>query len=364
MKTIAHGLSAMFFSWAFMLGFSACAQSPDPLISIAQENHAVWNGVTVSKDGHIFVNYPGVTSRPHPSVAEFGRDGRFHPFPSAKWNDWTPGKPVDKAFVGTNAIRIGPDGDLWVVDTGSPDFGAETLPNAAKVVRIDLQHHQVRKIYPLGDGVVGRKSYVDDIRFHGRLAYLTDAGVPGIIVLDLTTGKARRVLDHDKSTTGAKPIVVDGFTLHSADGRPVILNADQMEVSPDGKWFYFQPLSGPLYRIETSLLDDPSIAPAILSQHVQFWYETGALGGTAIDSDGNLYLEVLGNDSIVKLTPDRKASTIIEDHRLHWSDAPWLQDGWLYLPVAQIDRAPQFRGGASAIEWPLHIYKLYLSSLR
>jgi hypothetical protein len=28
---------------------------------------------------------------------------------------WHPGKPVETDFVGTNAVRVGPEGDLWVV---------------------------------------------------------------------------------------------------------------------------------------------------------------------------------------------------------------------------------------------------------
>jgi hypothetical protein len=73
-----------------------------------------------------------------------------------------------------------------------------------------------------------------DIRFHGHLAYLTDAGVPGVIVLDLVTGKARRVLDHDKSTTGTRSIVVDSEVVRGPESKPILLNTDQMEVSPDG----------------------------------------------------------------------------------------------------------------------------------
>jgi sugar lactone lactonase YvrE len=349
--------------WGFaMLNISehASAQRSAPLISIAQEHHAIWNGVTVSRQGRIFVNYPAMSPRPILAVGEVQADGSVRPYPGGEWNQWTPGRQVEHAFVGTNAVRIGPDGDLWVVDTGSPSFGAETLPNAPKIVRIDLTQNVVRRIYRLGAEIAQPKSYVDDIRFHGHLAYLTDAGVPGIIVLDLDTGHARRVLDHDKSTTGTHPIVVDGETLRGADGQPVILHADQMEVSPDGKWFYFQPLSGPMHRIETRLLDDPSIPGDALSRSVEFWYATGSLGGTTIDNDGNLYLEDLGNDSIVKLTPDRKATILYQDHRLHWVDAPWIHDGWLYLPQAQIDRAAQFHGGKSRIEWPLHLYKLPL----
>jgi sugar lactone lactonase YvrE len=344
------------------IGECASAQRFDPLISIAQEHHAIWNGVTVSHEGRIFVNYPALSPRPILAVGEVGVDGSLRPYPGGEWNQWLPGKPVGHAFVGTNAVCVGPDGDLWVVDTGSPSFGAETLPGAPKIVRIDLKQNLVRRIYPLGPETAQPKSYVDDIRFHGPLAYLTDAGVPGLIVLDLNTGRARRVLDHDKSTTGTRPIIVDGETLYGLDGRPVILHTDQMEVSPDGKWFYFQPLSGPMYRIETRFLDDESIPAEVLARHAELFYETGSLGGTAIDDEGNLYLEELGDNSIVRLTPDRKATTIYQDPRLHWVDAPWIHDGWLYLPQAQIDRAAQFHAGKSRIEWPLHLYKLPLNA--
>ena len=359
MGGVRFGLCIVFIGATLVT--TALSQPKAQLVTVAHSDHLIWNGVTVSNNGRIFVNYPALSSRPIPGVGEVKPNGIVRPFPGGEWNEWAPGKPVEHAFVGTNAVRVGPDGDLWVVDTGSPSFGAETLPHAPKVVRIDLARNVVRRIYPLAPDIALSKSYVDDIRFHGQIAYLTDAGVPGVIVLDLKTGHARRVLDHDKSTTGTRPIVIDGETLRGADGKPLIIHADQMEVSPDGKWFYFQPLSGPMYRIETRFLDDPSISPATLSQHVELWYETGSLGGTAIDEAGNLYLEVLANDSIVKITPDRKATTIYQDRRLHWVDAPWIHDGWLYMPQAQLDRAPQFHEGGSKIEWPLHIYKLRLN---
>jgi sugar lactone lactonase YvrE len=173
------------------------------------------------------------------------------------------------------------------------------------VVCIDLHRNAVTRVYPLAPEAALRNSYVDDIRFHGHLAYLTDAGVPGIIVLDLVTGKARRVLDHDKSTTGTRPIVVDGEVVRGPGGKPILLNTDQMEVSPDGRWLYFQPLAGPMYRIATKWMDDPAVDPSSVAQHVIFWYDTPPLGGTAIDAAGNLYFENLTDDSVRKLTPDR-----------------------------------------------------------
>jgi hypothetical protein len=85
--------------------------------------------------------------------------------------------------------------------------------------------------------------------------------------------------------------------------------------------------------------------PTSLSKHVEFWYNTPPLGGTAMDATGNIYLEDLKNDSILKLSPKRQITTVIEDHRLHWVDAPWILNGFLYLPEAQVDRIAQFHNG-------------------
>lgn len=116
-----------------------------------------------------------------------------------------------------------------------------------------------------------------------------------------------------------------------------------------------------MYRIATKWIDDPAVSPADVARHVTFWYDSPPLGGTTIDAVGNLYLEDLTDDSIRKLTPDRKISTVIQDHRLHWADAPWISNGWLYLPEAQIDRIGQFHDGHSHLKWPLHIYRMKLS---
>jgi quercetin dioxygenase-like cupin family protein len=339
-------------------GGTGVAQAAGTLEVVAHSDDAIWNGVTMSADGRIFVNFPRLAEGSGQSVGEIGADGRSHAYPGGAWNEWKPGKPAEAAFVGTNAVRIGPEGDLWVVDTGTPSFGAQTIAGGPKIVRIDLKRNTVGRVYPLAADVALAKSDVDDIRFNGHLAYLTDAGVPGIIVLDLDTGKARRVLDHDRSTTASRPIMVDGEMLRGPDSNDVMVHADRMEVSPDGQWLYFQTLAGPMYRIETKWLDDPSAEHAKVSQQAKFWFDTPPLGGTAIDDYGNLYLEDLANGSVLKLTPDRQLTTVIRDHRLHWVAAPWLEHGYLYLPEAQLDRIAPFRHGHAQIQWPLHIYRL------
>jgi sugar lactone lactonase YvrE len=333
------------------------------LVTVAQTNRFVWNGVTVSPDGRIFVNIPrALEGGSVPSVGVIDKAGEIQPYPGGAWNDWAPGLAAERAFVATNAVRVGPDGDLWIVDTGSPTFGGKTIAGGPKIVRIDLRSNKVVRIYSLDSSVAEAQSYLNDIRFNGRNAYIPDTGVPGLLVLDLVTGHARRVLDHDRSTTGTRPIVVDGVTVRfGPKNQPLIVNADQLEVSPDRRWLYYQPLSGPLWRVPTRDLDDESLTPAQVSRSVEAWYNTPALGDTAMDQRGNVYLNDAGNDTILKLTPDRRLKPLITDHRrLHWVDSPWIDHGWLYEPEAQLDRLPIFHNGVSQIKWPLHIYKLWI----
>lgn len=78
------------------------------------------------------------------------RDGKPVPFPDQHWNGRTPGQDGADRFVGVNAIRIGPDGALWVVDRGGPGIGKPLAPYGPKLVRIDLASNTAARVYDLG----------------------------------------------------------------------------------------------------------------------------------------------------------------------------------------------------------------------
>ena len=328
----------------------------DPRLQPAFSANHVWNAVATTTDGRVFVGYPGADGR-SVEVEELRR-GLSVPYPDLAWNSWVPGTSPEQAFVRINSLRIGPDGALWLVDAGAPGIGKPAVPGAARAIRIDLASNTVSRIYILG-GVTRPDSYVDDIRFHGGTAYLTDAGHPGLIVLDLATGAARRVLDGDPSTTDTRPMYADETLLRDAQGRELRVHADQLEVSPDGQWLYYQPASGPLSRIATAALDDPALPPAELARQVQPWVDTPTTGGTAIDAQGNIYLSDTRERRILKITPDRQVSVLIADPRLIWSDAMWIDDaGMLWIPATQQNLTPGFADGRMSVRYPVWIYRM------
>ncbi|WP_328654804.1 major royal jelly family protein [Micromonospora sp. NBC_00330] len=322
------------------------------LTSVFQEDR-VCTGVTTVR-GRVFLGYPSA-DRPGVQVVEALPDGRRVPYPDAAWN--RADQPPSEAFVHVNGLRTGPDGRLWIVDSGSPRIGGAQVPGGARLIAVDPDDDHVKWVYHL-DEAVHPGSYVDDVRFNGRVAYLSDAGAAGLIVLDLDSGRSRRVLDGHPSTAGG-PVVADGRVLRDPDGAEVRLHVDQLEVSPDGRWLYYQPASGGMSRIPTRWLDDPSVSADELARRVERWCDTPSTGGTAIDATGTIYLSDLERRRVLVLAPDRSVRTLVADPRLAWVDAMWLDaDARLWMPAAQLHLTGGLNGGVSAVEYPVQIYRM------
>lgn len=329
---------------------------------VAQSHSMIWNAVAVDgKD--IFVAGPRWSGSKGPSVGRLDSKGEPQPYPDDTWNAWSEGVDPTHAFVDVNALHRDEQGSLWVIDTGSPQFGGDPVPSGAKLVQINLATSTVTRIITFGPTIALPSSYVDDIRFHGDFAYLTDAGRAGIIVVNLKTGEMRRVLENLSATTARddRPIILDGAVLKGPDGKPVRVNSDPMEISPDGLWLYFGTLEGPWSRIATRWLDDFSVTTETLASKTEPWADLPPVGGTVMASDGSLYFTELSTNSLKRRAPDGMITTIVQDPRLHWVDAPTIDDqNRILLPVPQLDRAPIFHGGQSKVQWPILLFRMKL----
>ncbi|MBN3827525.1 hypothetical protein G3O00_28440 [Burkholderia sp. Ac-20384] len=342
---------------------SAPAAQSAELTVVRANTRMPWSAVAIDSRGRFIVSAPRWTGNTGPAVAIAEKNGELKPYPNAAWNDWQPGSDAGHVFVSVNAIHEDEHGDLWIVDTGSPEFGGTPVADGTKIVHIDPRTDSVKRIYTFPKESIRAHTYVDDIRVHGRHAYLTDAGEGAILVLDLEDGSVRRRFDGMPFTRARSndTIVVNGKVLTGGDGLPLQVNADPLELSPDGQTFYFGPLSGPLSRIATRWLDDDSLGDDALAQHVSTWFDNPPVGGTAMGADGSLYYTPLADNSLMRRAPDGTISTLVRDTRLHWVDAPYVDGkGHIYLPVPQIDGAAVFNHGQSAIRFPVELYRVKL----
>ena len=89
-------------------GASIPAPADASALQPVYQGDRVWNGVTTSHDGRVFVSYPQADG-PGVQLAELDPDGAAHPYPDASWNTASPESDVAHAFVHVNGARIGPD---------------------------------------------------------------------------------------------------------------------------------------------------------------------------------------------------------------------------------------------------------------
>lgn len=343
----------------FMIHGSVAQPSSQPNLVDTLHLPFLTNAVATATNGRIFLNMARLDGSAGPRVVEWV-DGKAIPYPSATWNEGANAGNAANRLVLVNSLRLGPDGDLWLVDSGVPAFGKSKLPHGPKLVEIDLETNKVKQVFAL-DSYTNATSFVDDVRFNGRTAYLTDAGSGAIIALDLNTGSGRRVLENTSPVRATKPAMLDGKPLVGPNGKPVYINADQLEVSPDGRWLYFQPLCGPLFRIETKWLE-ATVPIASIRDHVEHFADTPSTGGTAIDASGNIYLSDIDKQRLLKITPDGSITELLApDQRLTWIDAMWIDDhGDLWMPAAQLNRLGLFQQGHSEVQLPAHVYKIHI----
>lgn len=323
----------------------------------------LWNVVAVSPRGRVFASLPRWLSDRSPSVVEVLPDGTLRSFPGGAWHDWEPGAPAADALVSVNGVFADRANHLWIVDTGAPAFGA-AVEGGPKIVEVDLATDRVVRVHRLDSAIAPAASYLNDVRVDDAYIYATESGTGALIAIDRKTGTARRLLASHPSTK-ANPSIVprpEGKDLRNAAGEVALIHADQLELDPAGTWLYFQPLSGPLFRIETRHLRDATLSEDELARHVELFHNTPPIGGLCGDPQGNLYLGVIGDSSIVRLRPDRTTEVVARDPRLAWPDGCAVgSDGFLYVPAAQANRMPQFQGGTSRLEPPFRLFKVRIA---
>jgi sugar lactone lactonase YvrE len=359
------------FGLAVVLSFSSAvhAQSPTedlkakaqrlvaPLVDshdnrlqlVATFDHQV-TGVTVAPDGRIFVNFPRWTEDAPVSVAEVMPDGSVKPYPDAEWNAWRNARMSQLSpknhFVCVQSVVADRRGSLWVVDPAAPD-AEKTIKGGPKIVEIDLKSNKAKRVFPIGPEVAGPASYLNDIRIapDGRFAYLTDSGSPGgLVVLDIQSGKAWRVLSDDPSTQFEPDVTVktDGEPLRRPDGRQPLFNADSLALSKDGSTLFWQALTGKtLYRIPTSALQNAAAAAQARPEKVG---TTEPVDGLWTGDNDQIYLSSIADNAVKLFNPaDGKTRMLFADPRLRWPDTfSQGPDGAIYVTASHIQDSPWF----------------------
>lgn len=321
-------------------------------------------GVAVSKTGRLFTDYPLWT----PSIYKYALvevlpGNKVKPYPNAAMNSWKPGESGKNKWVCVQAVYIDADDVMWVIDPAAPKLD-KVYQQSHKLVKINLGTNKVERTYTF-EGIADENSYLNDIRVDTKrqFAYITNSGTGGIMVVDLKSGKAHQALQNHYSVHTNKDFkfIIDGKEMKQ-DGQPVKFDSDGIALTPDGDWLYYKPLTDTkLYRIKTEFLRNDTLSGQKLKGYVEDLGKYIVTDGMEFDQKGNLYLGDPQHSSIVKITPDLKATTLVQDARLIWPDSYSIsKDGYLYVSCSQIQKTPEHNAGVNKRTSPYAIYKIKL----
>ncbi len=306
-------------------------------------------GVTVADDRRIFVCYPRWGDDVSFTVAEL-RDGKEIPFPDLGVNQYTEETAAER-LVSVQSVVIDPAGRLWLLDTGSVEFGP-VIPGGPKLVCVDLAENEIVRTIPLPPEVAHETTYLNDVRFDLRrgdagAAFITDSsdqGEPGIIVVDLASGRSWRRLGGHPST-----LAVDGYVA-VIEGHPkddLLMQADGIAIAADGERLFYCPLaSRRLYSVSVEALLDESLDDAAVAATITDHGEKGASDGLETDADGRIYATNYEQGSVLRRSADGSWEVLVHQPGMIFPDTLSVAaDGFLYFTVNQLHRQPKFQGG-------------------
>lgn len=326
-------------------------------------------GVAVNSSNRLFVGFPKRGNDYEYGLTEIV-NGQRVPYPNEEWNKEG---DLDNHFASVQDLFVDSEDYLWVLDS-KPSPGGSIFGNSGneeaqqghfKLLKINTNTNEVERIYTFDD-LDKTKSGLNDIKVdtQKQLGYLSDPGLAAIVVLDLKTGKTRRVLEKTKYTLADSDVVLkfDGKEMRNKDGKPFSSNVNGIALTKDFNYFYFKPINQThLYRIKTKYLADTSLSDKELEKKVQDMGEIGVTHGLESDNKGNIILSTSMDSAVKYLTPEGEIKTLVQDSRLIWPDSFGIgTDGYLYFSCAQLNREPQWNNGESRAELPYTVYKVKL----
>lgn len=362
------------------LVLSACTYSPHApgpsarrVEEVARFEQDQCTGVAVSRTGRLFVSFPFWHDGHRIHVAEVNvADGTYRPYPDEAWNAWHGDGPIvlgtaPDHWVCVQAVHVDDRDRLWVLDPASPRMAGIAENARPKLVRFDLSTNEPTRMYFFDADAAPPGSYLNDVRIDsaGSRAFITDSKMGGLVVVDLDSGVARRVLDGHPSAAADPDVVLhcEGRPLVWASGpnagKPPMVHTNGLALDPSGGWVYWQPMTGrTLYRAPIRVLGDLDASDEEIASSVQRVGSTVATDAMEFDARGNLYFTDFENNAVVVRTRAGEMRTLIAGPLLSWPASLALgADGWLYVTTAQAHRTRWFTADGSMPATPYRVFR-------
>ena len=297
--------------------------------------------IAIGPDGRIFLSVHEFYNQPI-KLIELLKDGSTKPYPNKEWA-YAPIR--SKGLHGVLGLNVDEKGILWLLDTSGSD-------RAGRLIGWNTKDEVLHKIIYLAAPVIRPSSFLNDLAVDSlhQYIYIADTASENqaaIIVVNLKTGQARRVLEGSKYTIAEDiNMVIDGRTI-TLGGQPARLGINPITIEPNYEWVYFGAMSGTaIYRIKTSDLRNELLNSEDLENRIERYGDKPISDGITIDGGGNVYITSITEDSIGVVGKDGKYKTLFTQDNISWPDGfAYGPDHNIYFTVNELHRSPVLNGG-------------------
>lgn len=327
------------------------------------------SGVAVTDGGRIFVRFPRhAIDHAGATLGEL-RNGKIIPYPSPGMSLPSSRAPAER-FLSIHGITLDGKGRLWVIDDGKR-AGHPIPEGGAKVVCIDPETGRIVHRIVLRAPVLLPDSHMNDLRVAlgagaAGTVFVTDSSFgtrPGLVIIDLARGSARRVLTHHPS---AQPVAgfaafVEGVPRQYRPHHPGMVSGgiDGIALTPANDRLFFSPLtSRRLYSAPVASLIDPALDAQALGETIRDEGEKGVADGLCFDRFGRLYTTDYEHDSILRRDRDGTLTVMARDPRILSPDGICATQTHIYCTLGQWNRLPSFNDGHDLRKPPYLLIRL------
>ena len=282
--------------------------------------------VAVNREGRIFFTvHP--ESRPQGNKLLEWVAGAAVPYPS--------GTVQPHLFDTVLGLVIDERDWLWTIDHGSHGLGT------ARLLAFDLSSGNIVHDYKFRPEAAPVGSLLQDLRVtaDGFKVFIADASVwrkkPAIIVYDVATRNARRVLESHPSVSAQNYLVRNKMRDMSYLAGLVNFKAgvDGIALDANDEWLYFAAINhGGLFRVPVRDLTDETMPSSQLAERVERFSDKPLSDGLAAASNGNIYVTDIEHGAVIAVDQEQTLNTVIRSSRVRWADGLSLGPyGWVYL---------------------------------
>lgn len=320
------------------------ADSPEVYLEFPKDTPP--GNLAIGPDGRMFMSVHEFYG-PELRVVEVMPDGTTKAYPT---DDWARAPSEDgDGLNGVLGLRADREGILWMLDGQGEN-------QTGRVVGWDTKTEELHAIYYIGQPIARPFSFLNDLavdREHEAI-YVSDTANhvdSAIIVIDMDTGRARRVLEGTAFTAAEDtPMIIDGKEI-LLGGNPAKIGVNPISVDPTNTWVYFAPMTASsMYRVRTTDLLDEGLSDSELAGRVERYGDKPISDGSTVDAAGNVYITAMTDNAIGVTKPDGSYEVLFQsDAELPWPDGFAMGvDGHVYATINELHRSPVLNGGEDA----------------